>query len=154
MSVLSLVVFSRFVFLTSLSTFFISLQDLCNISNEPFTMIPHSRIFDLWHQCVSETKEYPNILEVFVTCIWSPVLNIGRVDWDIGRYLLCCMLPIWFGKIVRYIVCNKNGRYLKYRPINCPRYRPIWNNLFIARLRANIHCFLLSLYAYYIIFIR
>ena len=34
------------------------------------------------------------------------------------------------------------GRYIgRYWPINCLIYYPIWNNLFIARLRANVHCF-------------
>jgi len=87
-----------------------------------------------------------------------PVLNIVRVGRDIIRYLLFCLLPIRYGKIVHHIVCNKKTadiwnicrKIARYWPIN----RPIWNNLFIARLRANIHYFLLSLKAYYIIFIR
>ena len=60
-----------------------------------------------------------------------------------------------------YRLQKKNCRYLKYRPINCPiladkssDISPDMNNLFIARLRANLHYFLLSLQAYYIIFIR
>jgi len=90
----------------------------------------------------------------------GPVFNIGRVDWDIIRYLFFYLLSIRYWEIVRHIAA-KNGRYLKYQPINCPisainhlKYRPIWNNLFIALLRANVYYFLLSLHAYYIIFIR
>jgi len=37
----------------------------------------------------------------FTTINASPVLNISRVDLDIGRYLVFCLLPIRYGEIVR-----------------------------------------------------
>ena len=36
---------------------------------------------------------------------------------------------------------NIGRQIARYRPINRPIYHPIWNNLFIARLRANVHWF-------------
>ena len=40
-------------------------------------------------------------------CEISPVLNIGQVGRDIGRYLLFCLLPIRYWEIVRHIICIK-----------------------------------------------
>jgi len=37
----------------------------------------------------------------------DPVLNIGRVGRDIGRYLIFYLLPIRYEEIVRHIVCSK-----------------------------------------------
>ena len=45
------------------------------------------------------------------------VLNISR---DIGRYLVFACYRYDMGKLFAHIVCSKNGRYLKYRPINNP----------------------------------
>ena len=85
--------------------------------------------------------------KIWPLIIMCSVLNIGRVGWDIDRYLIFCLPPIQYRESFAVSFATKNGRYLKYRPIarywaiNRPRYCPIWKNLFIARLHANVHCF-------------
>ena len=44
---------------------------------------------------------------IYLRSAGSPVLNIVRVGRDIDRYLLFCLLPIRYGKIVHHIVCSK-----------------------------------------------
>ena len=53
-------------------------------------------VFLLMYSC---TLEFSNL-----SCL---VLNIVRDGRDIVRYLLFCLLPIRYGKIVRHIVCSK-----------------------------------------------
>ena len=65
------------------------------------------------HACMHEDNPRHNE-------VMSPVLNIGRVGRDIVRYLLffCCLYDM--GKSFVILFAAKNGRYLKYRPINGP----------------------------------
>ena len=51
-------------------------------------------------------------------CGNTPVSNIGRVGRNIVRYLLFCLLPIRYGKVVTISFAAKNDRYLKYQPTN------------------------------------
>ena len=71
----------------------------------------------------------------------TPILNIGRVGRDIARYLLFCLLndTIW-GDRSSYRLQRKRLIF-ENRLINRPKYRLIWNNLFIARMHANVHYF-------------
>jgi len=49
-----------------------------------------------------------------------PVLNIGRVGRDIVQYLLFCLLPIRYRKIIRHIVCSKKRPIFEISPDKSP----------------------------------
>jgi len=84
--------------------------------------------------------------ELQIKSLTAPVLNIVRFGRDISRYLFFCLQPIRYGKIIHHIVYSKKDQYLKYQLTNRPKYLLIWNNLFIARLCANVHFFFLCMH--------